>query len=84
MMYRAMKNPNAMFSSPEALESSGRFTAMQKRAILTQWRDELQQLLVADDESMFDAAPNAGASAECLRRVSDSISRLPFEQARMC
>ncbi|HVF18049.1 MAG TPA: hypothetical protein VNA21_14110 [Steroidobacteraceae bacterium] len=73
---RAMKNPNDVFSSPEMLESSLVLTAVEKRAILMQWKDQLQQLLIADDESMLRANANVGANAECLRRVTDIITRL--------
>jgi hypothetical protein len=45
-MQRAMKNPNVAFASPELLEASREFTAEQKRAILTQWKDQLEKLLL--------------------------------------
>jgi hypothetical protein len=73
---RAMKNPNVVFASPEMLEASRWLTAVQKRAILLQWKDQLQQLLIADDENMLRANANVGANAECLRRVTDIITRL--------
>ena len=73
---RAMKNPNVVFASPEMLEASRLLTAVQKRAILLQWKDQLQQLLIADDENMLRANANMGANAECLRRVTDIITRL--------
>jgi hypothetical protein len=73
---RAMMNPNIVFTSPERLEEASQLTAAQKRAILTQWKDQLCQLLVADEESMLRANPKPGANAECLRRVSDSMRRL--------
>jgi hypothetical protein len=73
---RAMKNPNDVFASPEMLESSLVLTAVEKRAILIQWKDQLQQLLIADDESMLRANANVGANAECLRRVTDIMTRL--------
>jgi hypothetical protein len=73
---RAMKNPNVVFASPEMLEASRLLTAVQKRAILMQWKDQLQQLLIADDESMLRANATVGANAECLRRVTDMITRL--------
>ena len=73
---RAMKNPNVVFASPEMLEASRLLTAVQKRAILMQWKDQLQQLLIADDENMLRANANVGANAECLRRVTDIITRL--------
>lgn len=72
----AMKDPNRVFESPEMLERSPDLTAAQKRAILTQWKDQLHQLLVADEENMLRAHPILGANAECLRRVSDSMRRL--------
>ena len=76
MLQRALKNPNDVFASPEALERSSAFTAAQKRAILMQWRDQLRQLLIADEESMLASAPTYGANAECLSRVADSMRRL--------
>lgn len=75
-MQYAMKNPNVVFTSPETLEKSPELTAAQKRAILTQWQDQLCQLLIADEESMLHTNPTPGANAECLRRVTDSMTRL--------
>lgn len=74
----AMKNPDTVFASPEAVEDALQLTAAQKRAILTQWKDQLRQLLIADEESMLRADPKPGANAECLRRVSDSMRRLSY------
>ena len=76
-LQQAMKNPNVVFASPELLEASMEFTATQKRAILTQWKDQLEQLLIADEESMLRADAKLGANADCLRRVTDSLTRLP-------
>lgn len=73
---QAMKNPNVAFASPEVLETSTEFTTVQKRAILTQWKDQLEKLLIADDESMLRADAKAGANADCLRRVSNILTRL--------
>lgn len=50
-LQQAMKNPNVVFASPEVLEASTEFTAIQKRAILMQWKDQLEKLLIADEES---------------------------------
>jgi hypothetical protein len=76
-LQQAMKNPNVVFESPEVLETSTEFSTVQKRAILTQWKDQLEKLLIADDESMLRTNANAGANAECLRRVTDILTRLP-------
>jgi hypothetical protein len=76
-LQQAMKNPNVVFASPEVLEASAEFSPAQKRAILMQWKDQLEKLLIADDESMLRAGAQAGANADCLRRVTDIISRLP-------
>ena len=76
-LQQAMKNPNVVFASPELVEASTEFTAPQKRAILMQWKDQLEKLLVADDESMLRADAKAGANADCLRRVTDILTRLP-------
>jgi hypothetical protein len=76
-MRQAMKNPNVLFASPETLVSSTEFTAAQKHAILMQWKDQLRQLLVADEESMLRTDAQPGTNAECMRRVTDCMTRLP-------
>lgn len=77
---QAMKNPGSVFASPEALDESTDLTSAQKRAILTQWKDQLEKLLIADEESMVRADPaareKAGMNADCLRRVTNILSRL--------
>ena len=73
---QAMKNPMRTFGTPEALEASTELAADQKRAVLLQWKDQLQQLLTADDESMLRADAKPGANAECLRRITDILTRL--------
>lgn len=72
----AMKNPGATFGTPEVLGASTELTAGEKRAILLQWKDQLHQLLVADEESMLAAGACSGANADCLRRVTDALTRL--------
>ncbi|HMN47137.1 MAG TPA: hypothetical protein PKE27_21345 [Povalibacter sp.] len=76
-LQQAMKNPNVAFESPEALEASTEFTAPQKRAILVQWKDQLEKLLIADEESMLRSDAKPGANADCLRRVTNMLTRLP-------
>jgi hypothetical protein len=75
-LQQAMKNPSGVFGSPELLEASVEFTAMQKRDILTQWKDQLEKLLIADEESMLRAGAMGGMNADCLRRVTNSLMRL--------
>ena len=77
----AMKNPAGTFGSPEAIETSTGFSAAQKRAVLLQWKDQLQQLLVATEENMPGPETASGVNADCLRRVVDAISRLDRKQA---
>jgi hypothetical protein len=72
---KAMKNPGATFGTPEALYSSTELTAQQKRAVLLQWKDQLHQLLAAEDENM-PATDATGATSDCLRRVTNFLSRL--------
>lgn len=78
---KAMQDPGSVFASPEALEASNALMPAQKRAILLQWQDQLQKLLIADDESMTrdDARARAdpARNADCLRRVTDILTRLP-------
>jgi hypothetical protein len=75
-LQQAMKNPNVAFASPEVLEASTEFSADQKRAILVQWKDQLERLLIADEESMLRAGGTAGSNADCLRRVTNILTRL--------
>ena len=76
-LQQAIKHPNALFASPEVLEASTEFSTIQKRAILTQWKDQLEKLLIADEESMLRADAKAGGNADCLQRVSNILNRLP-------
>ena len=73
---QAMKNPNVVFASPEVLEASTQFTPTQKRAILLQWKDQLEKLLIADEESMLRAGAVPGTNAECLRRVTNMLMQV--------
>lgn len=82
----AMKNPRKVCGTPEALEESAQLTVEQKRAILRQWQDQLQQLLDAEGEGMTaaeGAEARPGANAEWLRRVTDALTRLDAP-ARAC
>jgi hypothetical protein len=73
---RAMKNPGSVFGTPEALGQSRDLTPEQKRTVLLQWKDQLEQLQAADEEGMQKTGPAAGNTAELLRRVSQVLSRL--------
>ena len=79
---QAMKNPGATFGAPETLYASSEFSAEQKRAILRQWQDQLEQFQHADDENMRAPGPPTGATGECLRRVTDLLIELDATQAR--
>jgi hypothetical protein len=72
----AMKNPRSTFGTPESVEASGELDSEQKRLVLLQWKDQLQQLLTADDESMLRANAIPGANADCLRRITNILTRL--------
>lgn len=50
--------------------------------MLTQWKDQLEQLLIADDESMLRANAASGLNADCLRRVSNILTRLADQESR--
>jgi len=73
---KAMTNPGSVFGTPEALYESNALTAEQKRAVLLQWKDHLQQLQAADDEGMHKSGPAAGATGELLARVTSLLSRI--------
>jgi len=71
-----MTNPGSVFGSPEALSGSSELTPEQKRAVLLQWKDQLQQLQAADEEGMQKSEPAAGTTAELLARVTSVLSRI--------
>ncbi len=75
----AMKNPARLFGTPESLESSTELTAEQKHAVLLQWKNQLEQLLVATEENMPGPESASGVNADCLRRVVDALSRIGRE-----
>jgi hypothetical protein len=79
---RAMKNPASAFATPEAVGESRELTAEQKRTVLLQWKDQLQQLQAADDEGMQQNDAAASTTDELLERVTSVISRLDADLKR--
>ena len=80
---RAMKNPASVFGTPEALSESSELSAEQKRAVLLQWKDQLQQLQAADDEGMYRSEAAAGPTDDLLVRVTSILSRIDAELKRV-
>lgn len=76
---RAMKNPARVFATPEALGESSELTAEQKRGVLLQWKDQLQQLQAADDEGMQQNVAAASTTDDLLERVTSVLSRIDAE-----
>jgi hypothetical protein len=73
---RAMKNPASTFATPEALSESSELTAEQKRTVLLQWKDQLQQFQAADDEGMRQNDAAASTTDDLLGRVASILSRI--------
>jgi len=73
---RAMKNPASVFGTPEALGESSELTAEQKRAVLLQWKDQLQQLQAADDEGMQRTEAPRDRTEDLLGRVTSVLSHI--------
>ena len=71
---RAMKNPASAFGTPEALRASSLLTTEQKRAVLLQWKDQLEQLQAADEEGMQSSELATGSTGDILRRVTSVLS----------
>ena len=80
---RAMSNPASVFATPEALSESSELTAEQKRAVLLQWKDQLQQLQAADDEGMRRNEAAAGTTDDLLGRVTSILSRIAADLIRV-
>jgi phage-related minor tail protein len=79
---RAMKNPASTFTTPEALSESSELTADQKRKVLLQWKDQLQQLQAADDEGMQQNDAAASTTDDLLERVTSILSRIDADLKR--
>jgi hypothetical protein len=79
---RAMKNPASMFATPETVSESSELTTEQKRAVLLQWKDQLQQLQAADDEGMRQNDAAASTTDDLLGRVTSSLSRIDADLKR--
>jgi hypothetical protein len=79
---RAMKNPASVFGTPELLSETTELTAEQKRAILLQWKDQLQQFQAADDEGMQSSERTTGVTDDVLGRVTSILSRLEADLKR--
>jgi len=79
---RAMSNPASVFTTPEALSESSELTAAQKRAVLLQWRDQLQQLQAADDEGMRRNEAAASTTDDLLGRVTSVLSQIDADSKR--
>ena len=80
---RAMNNPASTFATPEALSESSELTAKQKRAVLWQWKDQLQQLQAADDEGMRRKEAAASTTDDLLGRVTSILSRIDADSKRV-
>ena len=80
---RAMKNPASTFGTPEALSLSSELTAEQKRSVLLQWKDQLQQLQAADDEGMQQNDAADSTTHDLLGRVTRSLSRIDADVTRV-
>jgi hypothetical protein len=79
---RAMNNPASTFATPEALSESSELTAEQKRRVLLQWKDQLQQLQAADDEGMQQNDAAASTTDDLLGRVTSILSRIDADSKR--
>ena len=80
---RAMNNPASVFATPEALSESSELTAEQKRAVLLQWKDQLQQLQAADDEGMQRNEAASNTTDDLLGRVTSILSRIDPDLKRV-
>jgi hypothetical protein len=78
---KAMKNPGKAFAAPEAVEAAQDLSTSQKHAVLTQWRNQLEQLMVATEENMPGPESASGANADCLRRIVDALIRMGSREA---
>ena len=79
----AMNNPASVFATPEALSESTELTAEQKRAVLLQWKDQLQQFQAADDEGMQRNEAAASTTDDLLERVTSILSRIDADSKRV-
>ncbi len=72
---KAMKNPATVFGTPLAVCRSQELSREQKRAVLKQWKDQLQLEQTADDENMAKQTPK-DSTAERLQQVTQALLQL--------
>ena len=70
-----MRDPASIFNTPADLAEDPGITRAQKIAALRQWKDEIEQRLIAEAEAMTGNSE----SAEQLKQVSDALNSLGRE-----
>jgi len=67
---KARQDPKSVYDTPEQVLADPRLDRQGKREILTNWRQDAELLLKAEDEAM------TGGESNMLRRVKLALDRL--------
>jgi len=74
-IHEALRNPAAVFATPEALEHEPTLERAEKLVLLTIWENDARELAVAEDENM------GGGEPDLLVEVAAARARLEAEAA---
>lgn len=69
---KLMQDPSAVFEKPADVLDNMELSSEQKIEVLRQWRDDVQQRLVAEEEAM----PGDVDNATRLQEISDALIAL--------
>ena len=67
-----MQDPSSLFNTPRDLLEAPDLSAQQKTVILEQWKNDVLQRMVAEEENM-DGDPG---NAERLRQISNALEAI--------
>jgi hypothetical protein len=71
----ALKDPSRQFNSPEDVFEDERFSVVQKRKILENWRLDAEALLRAEEESML-STNLTNKPSKLLQRITNLLAQL--------
>lgn len=69
---KLMSDPSSVFDKPSSLVDNMEFSREQKIEILRQWKDDVLQRIVAEEEAM----PGSSDNSDRLKEVSNALLSL--------
>ena len=76
LMLQAIKDPGALYSSPEDVVNDSRLEFVHKKAILTSWYADAEALLRAEDENMTSVSKATGKASKLIESIKKAEMQL--------